>query len=65
MAARMAGFDADVIDRSIQPCAPCDIGWHAPRPVYSALGSAHRIMPELEESLRDYLRDGEPVWGRK
>lgn len=39
----------------VQPCDPAAIGWLAPRPAYSALGSVHgRLLPTLDESLEEF-----------
>lgn len=52
--AHVAGLDP----HRVIPCRARDMGWHAPRPPYSALGSSRGVLlPDLDESLRRYLGD--------
>jgi dTDP-4-dehydrorhamnose reductase len=52
-AASMAGLDAS----RIAPCSSRDIGWVAPRPAYSVLGSERAtLLPSLDDALARHLR---------
>lgn len=60
-AAELAGCDA----RPIEECAARELGFLAPRPLYSALGSERGVvLQQLPISLDRYLREGAPVWAR-
>jgi dTDP-4-dehydrorhamnose reductase len=53
-AARIAGFDEAAIDS----CTQVSLGLAAPRPIYSALASAHgRLLGDLDESIERFLAD--------
>jgi dTDP-4-dehydrorhamnose reductase len=52
-AARIAGLD----HAAVQPCRSREIGWVAPRPAYSVLGSERAtLLAPLEEALTRHLR---------
>ena len=57
--AELAGLDA----RRVEPIAACDMGWRAPRPAFSALGSQRAtLLPPLEHALERFMRDCEVSW---
>jgi dTDP-4-dehydrorhamnose reductase len=56
--ARRAARIARLPFHVVEGCRAAELGMVAPRPKYSALGSElHALMPDLDESLLDYLRE--------
>jgi dTDP-4-dehydrorhamnose reductase len=54
--AQMAAEAAGLPTAGVKPCRACELGQRAPRPVFSALGSARgQVMPTLERGLERYL----------
>lgn len=58
LTAKLAGMDVSHIE-----ARPADsLGWIAPRPVYSALGSERGVLlPELDQAIARYLQERMPV----
>lgn len=60
--ARRVVFMAGLDTRLVTSCARHALGWIAPRPLYSVLGSARAaLLPPLDDALRRYLRDVIPL----
>jgi dTDP-4-dehydrorhamnose reductase len=58
LAARAAEL-AEVDISALEACSGRDVGWAAPRPPYSVLGSERGwLLPDLDDALGRFVREG-------